>query len=281
MAAEQGAGKVAMDIFSGGCNRALDGQGFGQSDGMLDMPVRVETDGSAWSIDPWKDVAEGTGNILFASIGANVMLANNELCPVGNCPESYADLADPKWADMDGGWLLYEPIGATSGSFIMSIILAEYGEKFAGDIIRNNVDATTRSHGSSEEAVARGEFALYITGKSPVQTWKLPEPRPLRPIVPSDGQIVSVSGWLALVDSPHPNAAKLFMNFSLTQEGQQARAGVPAGGFIRNDVTAAVPALTYTGAKLFPGVPITLEFSILYPSFTPIFESALEDAGLK
>ena len=276
LAAERGAGKSTVDLYSSGANRALDAKGQGRSLG--DLPILAEEPDSRWIIDPRKDTSVGASNVVFYAVAPNYLLANNELCPPDNCPTSYKDLADPKWRDLD--ILMVEPIGITTGSFILGFLYEEYGEQFTRDVLLN-VDSVLRSTVEGEKAVARGEFALFITGKAPRETFKLPAPRPLRPIRPADGLIASVSGWLNIVDSPNQNAAKLFVNFSLTQEGQQAMANELAGGFIRNDVVPVEPELALLEGNIFPGAPASPEFSVRYPDYVPVYEEVLKQTGLR
>ena len=276
LAAERGAGKSTVDLYSSGANRALDAKGQGRSLG--DLPILAEEPDSRWIIDPRKDTSVGASNVVFYAVAPNYLLANNELCPPDNCPTSYKDLADPKWRDLD--ILMVEPIGITTGSFILGFLYEEYGEQFTRDVLLN-VDSVLRGTVEGEKAVARGEFALFITGKAPRETFKLPAPRPLRPIRPADGLIASVSGWLNIVDSPNQNAAKLFVNFSLTQEGQQAMANELAGGFIRNDVVPVEPELALLEGNIFPGAPASPEFSVRYPDYVPVYEEVLKQTGLR
>ena len=64
-----------------------------------------------------------------------------------------------------------------------------------------------------------------------------------------------------LQGAPHPNAARLLMNYLLTKPAQQIQADDPGGPFIRKDVKPSIPELAhFTTAKPFPNNPDSYEF---------------------
>jgi iron(III) transport system substrate-binding protein len=101
--------------------------------------------------------------------------------------------------------------------------------------------------------------------------------------VPEDGVMLLLGGINLLQAAPHPNAAKVFMNYLLTKPAQQIQADDPGGPFIRRDVTPSVPELAhFTTAKPFPNNPDTYEFgSKLFFEWSAKAEPYLKAAGLK
>ena len=272
--AESGANNVSTDVYASGGGAQLSAAGFTQR--VPQLPMMSEASGT-FIYDPFTDWKSGKTDVIFADMSPNYMLANNELCPAGSCVESYKDLSDPKWK---GELLMVEPIGVTTGSFIMGFLFEEYGEEWARAVI-SNVGATIRGTSEGEAMIARGEFPIFITGKAPKATQKLPPPRPLRAIRPSDGLIPSVSGSVIPKGAPNPNAAILLVNYMLTQEGQQLKAGVVGEGFIRTDVTPADPALMQLAGKIFPTAPTSPEFQERFPTYTDKWQEELEKIGLR
>ncbi|MBI4332110.1 MAG: extracellular solute-binding protein [Chloroflexi bacterium] len=72
------------------------------------------------------------------------------------------------------------------------------------------------------EWVARGKNPIALAAiKDAVEQYKA-QGAPLAQIVPKEGAILSVSSGVisAVTEAPHPNAAKLFLNWFLSREGQ-------------------------------------------------------------
>jgi len=274
IAAETAAKKISTDVYSSGGGPALDRDGYVAP---YDYTPSEATSSSVWSYDAFTDIKSGKTNVIYTDMAPNYILVNNELCPVGSCVESYKDLSDPKWK---GKLLMVEPIGVTTGSFIMGFLYEEYGEEWARAVV-SNIGAMIRGTAEGEKMVIRGEWPIFVTGKAPKETFKLPKPHPLRAIRPADGLIPSVSGAVVLKDGPNPNAAQLLREFILTKEGQQAMADVVGGGFIRNDVTAAEPEMMQLAGKIFPTAPTTPEFQKRFPTYVPMWEEELKKIGLR
>jgi len=272
--AEFGSGKVSTDVYSSGAGASLSSAGFTQM--VPEMPMMNEPD-SAWIYDPFTDYKSKKTTVIFADMAPNYILANNELCPEGQCVKTYKELSDPKWK---GELLMVEPIGVTTGSFIMGFLHEEYGEEWSRAVV-SNVGATIRGTKEGESMIARGEFPIMVTGKAPSQTMKLPPPRPLRAIRPADGLIPSISGPVVPKGAPHPNAAILLVNYMLSQEAQQLKADVVGQGFIRTDVKAAMPELMQLAGKIFPTAPTTPEFQKRFPTYTDMWREELEKSGLR
>jgi iron(III) transport system substrate-binding protein len=71
----------------------------------------------------------------------------------------------------------------------------------------------SRDIANSERRVARGEFPLYIPFS--LQDYNQLKGLPVKPIVPQEGRPYVRFDLATLKNAPHPNAARLFMNFYL------------------------------------------------------------------
>ena len=121
-----------------------------------------------------------------------------------------------------------------------------------------NVKALTRAEIDAPKQIARGEYGIFIhpTQVGAADIWKLPKPHPFRLVVPEDGVMLLTGGMSLLQGAPHPNAARVFMNYMLTRSAQQIGADDAGGPFIRRDVKPAVPELAhFATAKPFPEQP--------------------------
>ncbi len=278
--AERAAGKASIDIRSSGSpeNRRLAARGLDQSFGTL--PAAVEP-GVPWIVDPLVDVKAGNGHTLHFSAGGYFILVNNKLCPPDGGPRSYKDLEDPKYK---GLIVLSEPIGPSPGSRWAAYAWKAYGDDHLAKVI-GNVKALTRAEIDAPKQIARGEYGIFIhpTQVGAADIWKLPKPHPFRLVVPEDGVMLLMGGMNLLKDAPHPNAARVFMNYMLGKSAQQINADDAGGPFMRKDVTPKVPELAhFVTAKPFPNNPDTYEFgSKLFFEWSAKAEPHLKAAGLK
>ena len=278
--AERAAGKPSIDVRSSGSpeNRRLAARHLDQSFGTL--PALLEP-GVEWIVDPLIDVRAGHGHTLHWNAGGYFLLANNKLAPPEMGPRSYKDLEDPKFK---GLLLLSEPIGPSPGSRWAAYTWKAYGDEHLRKVIAN-VKSLTRTETEAPKQIARGEYGVYVhaTQGLAADVWKLPKPHTFRLIVPEDGVMLLTGGINLLQGAPHPNAARVLMNYLLTRSAQQIAADEAGGPFIRKDVKPAVPQLAhFTTAKPFPNNPDSFEFgSKLFFQWSVKAEPFLKQYGLK
>jgi iron(III) transport system substrate-binding protein len=278
--AERAAGKPSIDVRSSGSpeNRRLAARNLDQSFGTLPA---LQEPGVEWIIDPLVDVKAGHGHTLHFTAGGYFLLVNNKLVPPEMGPRSYKDLEDPKYK---GLILLSEPIGPSPGSRWAAYAWRAYGDEHLRKVI-SNVKALTRAEIDAPKQIARGEYGIFIhpTQVGAADIWRLPKPHPFRLVVPEDGVMLLTGAMSLLQGAPHPNAARVFMNYMLTKSAQQLGADDAGGPFIRRDVKPAVPELAhFATAKPFPNNPDTYEFgSKLFFEWSAKAEPYLKAAGLK
>lgn len=99
----------------------------------------------------------------------------------------------------------------------------------------------TRDQRLQVEWVSQGKFSIAISPNSPIVSQFKKDGAPIEQTTPREGApVTSSSGNIALMNkAPHPKAAKLFINWLLTREGQtlfsealgfqSARLDVPTG----------------------------------------------------
>lgn len=181
------------------------------------------------------------------NLNTHVIVHNVRMVAKGEIPRRLVDLLDPRWKDklvmdpQDYRWFAYtlEKMGEEKGLEFMKRLAAQRPQFRGG-------------HSLQVQLIAAGEFPVNVMGygyavealraKGAPIDWTADEP-------------VSITGAVGSLSrrAPHPEAGKLFMDFLLSREAQQAMVRfniVPA----RPDVPPNPPRLT-RGLKLYPVKP--------------------------
>ena len=159
-----------------------------------------------------------TGNVRAAGVHYNTKLVDPKRF------KSYWDLLKPKWVGKIAGRDMRQP-GPGSGSMRFLYYNPEIGPEFVRGLFSKAKITLSRSYRQPTDWVATGRYpiCLFCGGISDAKAQGLPVDS-LPPHVMKEGSPVSVTfGTLALMkNAPHPNAAKVFINWLLSREGQIA-----------------------------------------------------------
>lgn len=175
---------------------------------------------------------------------------NPNILPDDQAPKSWQDLLDPKYK----GKIAFED--STSGSqftqwyALKDILGAEYFEKLA-----KQEPKLYNSSGLIIQGLLTGE--ILVAGQT--ESWRLYQEgsikgSPISGIFPPEGVAGMVATIGILKDAKHPAAAKLFLNWSLSEEGQRLCNSTILGGYSTRD---NIPAPK--------GLPEVTTFKMIYP----------------
>ena len=148
---------------------------------------------------------------------------------------SYDDLLNPKWKGKIG---IFEPRVQGAGQAIWLYLWKVKGESFLKRLVEQDL-LVSADHRQLGDLLAKGRLALSM---GPTYYTLLPYLQagiPLKPLpTPKEGIHATVgSGALSLVkNAPHPNAAKIFINWILSKEGQEIFGKATGQGSRRLDV---------------------------------------------
>jgi iron(III) transport system substrate-binding protein len=143
------------------------------------------------------------------------ILANTRLVKPEDEPKSWMDLTDPRWK----GKILSDDLRALGGGGVLFYVLEEHLGRGFHEKLAKQYLKFSREIPANERRVARGEYPLYI----PDSLTSLSELKglPVKFLVPKEG-LPYVGYDLALLKhAPHPNAARLLMEYCIGQKMQQ------------------------------------------------------------
>lgn len=171
---------------------------------------------------PSEFVLDDRGTAIV-SIEPTVISYNTDMVSEDELPETWADLADPKW---EGQILLVDPAGSPAYVDFWTVVLEGEGEEVL-EGIANNVARTYPSGVPLHEALGAGEGAIGIPGVGSIVLGAVDRGAPLDYVSPSltTGPEIVV---LLSEGADHPNAARLFAWYLMYGEGQEIINALPS-----------------------------------------------------
>ena len=222
--AERRAGKHIADLFAGGKGTALTTLYVGKIlDPIKPMLLLPEVlDESKWwrgahkYVDPEnKHIFAYIGNAGAVEINFNTNLVNPREF------SSYWDLTQPKWK---GKIVAADPrMRGMDNPVLFFYYHAKLGPEFIKKLYGEMEVSIARDYRQPVDWLAAGKFSLCIPCVSDEMDKAMEQGLPVRQIIglKEGGTLSSSGGTLSLLQNPpHPNAAKVFVNWLLSREGQ-------------------------------------------------------------
>jgi iron(III) transport system substrate-binding protein len=180
------------------------------------IPPAVNDPSVKWLKDPVAD--PGHKGIAVTNFGQFFAIwINTQLVTTEDAPKNVLDVAsNPKWK---GQIVWRTPWSAGGGNHLYHFAVQQYGQDFVA-----KMQAQEPVFADDQDAallqVARGEYAigLGLTGRQGTEL--INGGQPIAAIWPDDFVITVTLASPVLAHAPHPNAAKVFANWLMTDKGQ-------------------------------------------------------------
>jgi iron(III) transport system substrate-binding protein len=236
---ERAAGQYTIDVSLAGADTVY---GTFLASGWLDplKPALVlpeVTDGKLYRTgEPWfRDPQKQFVMQIFNSATNSLLTLNTSLAPGEEFKDS-SSLLDPKWK---GKICAYDPGVNGAGIAIASCIYVTKGKEYAADLFKGQQAVLSRDYQQVADWVAHGSYPIgigvthqylvaYYDAGIPIKEMNVPD-------IPQ-----TLAGGFGLVNlwnnAPHPNAARVFVNWIASKDGISTYAPIENGVPVRNDV---------------------------------------------
>src|SRR6266508_1999376 len=174
-------------------------------------------------------------------------------------PKTYKDLMDPKWK---GKLAMDDPRGSGPGGTILSGMEVLYGiDEVDSKLAEQKIFFATQA-GPIFEALNRGEYAVFLSSNHTDVIAQRKSGAPIKQLKPADGVGITPINQGLVKNAPHPNAAKLWIEWSLSEEGQTVLA---AQGYatVRKGMKVAEPEANLEGVKFLQRAADPENFKLL------------------
>jgi len=245
------AGQHLWDVYTGAptVHQLRDAGGFDQLRSALILPEVL--DDAKWRDGfeaGWNDSAMAT---IWGYVGRKLFLfyVNRDLVPESQLL-SVEQLIEPAWKGKMVATDLAAPSAANAG--LAHLLLAK-GEDFVRKLLQQNMTVVSDRR-QQAEFVVRGRYPIGMgLGKSELELLQREglgkNVKPLAPDNPLGAQYTTGNGNVALMkQAPHPNAAKVFINWLLSAEGQTLWTRITGDNSRRLDVEGPADTVPLPGS---------------------------------
>ncbi|GGA64930.1 hypothetical protein GCM10011490_14420 [Pseudoclavibacter endophyticus] len=153
------------------------------------------------------------------------ILVNTDLIDPEEAPRTWDDLVDPKWK---GQQVMVSPAAGGAGAFVNAMLLTpeENAETWGMDIVQGLKDnvAVVAKDAQTISSVVDGTYPIGVLAYYPYyfETLQSTPDAPVEFLLIDDGTPYSVGKQCVIADAPNPNAAQLWINWVMSEEGQTA-----------------------------------------------------------
>ncbi|MBI4289225.1 MAG: extracellular solute-binding protein [Chloroflexi bacterium] len=245
---EKRIGQMVADVVEGSSLHLENMRLAGLLTPTTDIPVMREKD--AWHMAP--NFHNKEANYLNYQRMFLTMFMNTNLVKPGEEPKGLTDLLDPKWK---GKLLISDPVVSEIASrFVLYIQQKRLPDDFPARLGRQELLFDPSTPGVALK-LAQGNASIAVLLATLDVSNLVAEGAPLRVLDTKEGVMVDALSMGAVNNGPHPNAAKVFLNYILSPDGQKLIASKSLSYPVRKGITANVPP----AMQLEPANPLLID----------------------
>ena len=169
----------------------------------------------------WLDNEKQLGYGFLSALGGRTFWASTDLVNEGEI-KSVQDLLNPKWK---GKMIFADPRISGHTYYVFTAIRLNLGkDDIMKQVFVDQAPVLTRDPRQIAEGVVRGKYALTAVTNTVMSEFRTGElASKVRVVALPEAEYESFSTGVWLINrAPHPNAAKVFINWLLTKDGQTA-----------------------------------------------------------
>lgn len=240
---EIAAKKIVCDAFQGGTSSTVPAVDLGICDKFV--PPALSAPGVKWNL-PMDKILVKDGLAVWRQVSVVSAMWNTKLVPDG--PKSLQDMTNPKYKGLIA---LDNPKSRGTGIMLIhaakEIAPDKLGEKWIKAFMKNAVISSFRKIRSQ---ITTGEFGIGLPMSTGSAAAAAKKGAPVKFLAFSEGLILSPTATWVVKNCPHPNAAKVFANWVMTKNGQEAAAKLGSGAPVMAGVVPPDPNLNIEGKPI-------------------------------
>jgi iron(III) transport system substrate-binding protein len=159
-------------------------------------------------------------NWVGTNLSTRSLAYNTSLVPAAQVPHTHKDLLDPRWK----GQLVWHPESIAGGYGFIGVVLKSMGEdagiRYLQALSQQNIVPLPVAARAVLDRVIAGEYPMGLDMNSSHAVISAALGAPVR-FVPLDPVTMTLQIAGISRNAPHPNAARLFLDFMISRSGQE------------------------------------------------------------
>lgn len=247
--AERRANKRIADIYTTSTAILVGAKGDGLVEPVGDLPALREKD--VWVLDPRMDAEP---HILAFALTFWYPYVNTQLVKKEDYPRAYRDLLGPRWK---GKVVIADPdVSPTTVRFYWVMTDRKILDRAYFEALAKQEPRIVPTERENMSAMVRGEGLFTLVASSTVAGALAAERAPVQALALEEGTLTGAGSGITLVkEAAHLNAARLFINWIMSAEGQELFTRAANTASVRKDVRNFLPEAVQAPIKRV--VPVT------------------------
>jgi len=166
------------------------------------------------------ELVDPKGNWVATNLSTRSLAYNTQLVPGELVPRTHKDLLDPRWK----GQLVWHPYSIAGGYGFIGVVLKSLGEqngtRYLHALAQQNIVPLPVAARAVLDRVIAGEYPIGLDMNSSHVAISAALGAPVR-FVPLDPVTMTMQIAGISRGAPHPNAARLFLDFMIARAGQE------------------------------------------------------------